>query len=257
MTAQTITTVIDFGALAIVIIFAAIGLFRGMFQMIAALAILILSFLGATYIAANFSGAATDFLAPFVEERVTTAMQDAMSGDNLNRLVTSYAAERSGGDLETAFENSNFSSLKFDYLSKLFSRLSDENSLPQSVTDALQERFADMRRSFDGTVSQAVSNVIKDLLRPVVYGVLYVISLFLLRFLLKFAFQFLNFAATETPVLHSVNAAGGLLLGLIEGVVVLIILAFLLRYAFVNVDGVAESKALHALALWFPTLAFP
>ena len=257
MTAQTITTVIDFGALAIVIIFAAVGLFRGMFQMLAALAILILSFLGATYIAANFSGAATDFIAPFVEERVTSAMQDAMSGDNLNRLVSGYAASQADGDLETAFEQSNFDSLKFDYLSQLFSRLSDGNALPQSVTDALRERFADMRRSFEGTVSQAISSVLKEILRPVVYGLLYVISLFLLHFILKFAFQFLNFAATETPVLHSVNAAGGLLLGLVEGIVALIIMAFLLRYAFVNVDGVSDSKALHALAIWFPTLAFP
>ena len=253
---NTVTTIIDLGALLLVILCAAIGSLRGMIKMLAGLAVLLLSLVGATFVAAQFTDQVVDMAAPMLESRVASAVEDAMDGENLNKLIGGYAQTQEEETLEDTLDKTSFGSLKFDYLSELFDRFKTENLFPQTFTDALRSQMEDMRKSFTGTVSQALSAALKEILRPFAYGLLYLLSFTVLSFVLRIVFNSLN-QVSAIPGLRSINAMGGLILGLVQGIAIVIAAAFLLRFVFAGLDGVSDSQVLKALSIWFPSLAFP
>ena len=256
LTGKTVTMIIDFGAVLTVIICAAIGSYRGMIKMLAGLAVLLLSLVGATFIAAQFSDQVVDIVAPMLESRVTSAVENAMDGESLNKLIGGYQESQAQENLEDTLDETSFRALKFDYLSELFERFKEQKLFPQSLTDSLQSQIEDMRKSFTGTVSQAISAALKEILRPIAYGLLYLVSFMVLSFVLRIVFRSLNQVST-IPGLRSINAMGGLALGLVQGLALVVAAAFLLRFVFGGVDGVSNSQILKVLALWFPSLAFP
>ena len=255
ITGATLTNIIDIGAVALILLCALIGSYRGMIRMLSGLAVLILALVGATFITAQFTDQLTDMVTSMMESRVTGAVEEAMDGQNLNKLIGGYAGKEADAPLEDTLEETSFNALRFDYLSELFERLQSENKLPKIMTDSLQERFGDMRKSFTGTASQAISKVIREVVRPIVYGVLYVVSFLALSLALKIVFHSLD-TVTALPGLRSINATGGLVLGLIQGIVFVIVAAFLLRFVFPGVEGVPDSRALKVLSLFFPALSF-
>ena len=253
---DTLTTVIDCGAVLLVLLCALIGAYRGMIRMLAGLAVVILSLVGATFIAAQFADQVTDMVTPALESRVTDAVEKAMDGQDWNRLISGYAETQAEESLESALEETSFNALRFDFLSELFDRLKAEHTLPGTVTDSLQERFEEMRKTFSGTISQALSAVLKEIVRPIVHGLLYVLSFMILSFVLKIVFRSLD-GVKAIPGLRSVNMTGGFVLGFIQGLVLLIAAAFLLRFAFAGIEGVSDSRALKFLSVWLPSLSFP
>ena len=249
---DTVTMIIDIGAVLLVLLCMLIGMYRGMIRMLSGLAVLILALVGATFVSEQFTDTVTDVVTPMVESHVTGAVEDAMEGQDFNQLISGYAED---AGLEEALEENKFSSLRFDYLSELFERFKSENTLPQTITETLQERFDEMRRSFTGTISQALSSVLREIVRPLVHGLLFAFSFIVLSFVLKIVFHSLD--AVETlPGLHSVNAMGGLILGFMQGVIFLIVAAFVVRFVFSGVEGVSDSRALRFLSIWFPSLSF-
>ncbi len=249
---DTVTMIIDIGAVLLVLLCMLIGMYRGMIRMLSGLAVLILALVGATFVSEQFTDTVTDVVTPMVESHVTGAVEDAMEGQDFNQLISGYAED---AGLEEALEENKFSSLRFDYLSELFERFKSENTLPQTITETLQERFDEMRRSFTGTISQALSSVLREIVRPLVHGLLFAFSFIVLSFVLKIVFHSLD--AVETlPGLHSVNAMGGLILGFMQGVIFLIVAAFVVRFVFSGVEGVSDSRALQFLSIWFPSLSF-
>lgn len=248
--------IIDIGALILTALCAAVGAFRGMIKTIAGLAVLILSLVGATFFASQFSDQAVEIVAPMLEARVTSAVENAMDGENMNKLISGYAKEQSEETMEQALDENSFHALRFDYLAELFAKFAEEHTLPKSLTEGLQSRMEDMRKSFAGTISEALASALREILRPIVYGLLYVLSFTALSFVLKLAFRSLDHMA-DAPGLHTVNTFGGFLLGLIQGIALVIAAAFLLRFAFSGLDGVRDSFVMKALAIWFPSLAFP
>lgn len=255
ITGLTLANIIDICAVLLILVCALIGSYRGMIRMLSGLAVLILSFVGATFVTAQFTDTVTDMVVPVIESRVTDAVEQAMDGQNFGQLIGGYVEKEANAALEDTLDETSFSALRFDYLSELFERMQSENKLPKAVTDSLQERFEDMRKSFTGTASQAIAKVIRDIMRPIIYGVLYAISFFVLSLVLKVVFHSLD-TVTELPGLRSVNAGGGLVLGLIQGLVFVTVAAFLLRFVFSGVEGVSDSRALKVLSLFFPVLSF-
>lgn len=254
---QNVAMIIDFGALLLTFLCAAIGALRGMIKMIAGLAVLILSLIGATFIAAQFTDQAVEIVAPMVEARLTSAVEDAMDGESLNKLISGYVQGQTEETMQQALDETGFHALKLDYLAELFKQFTEEHTFPKSLTDGLQSKMmSDMREGFTGTISQALSSAMREILRPVVYGLLYALSFMGLSFVLKIAFRSLDHMA-DAPGLHSVNTFGGFLLGLVQGIALVIAAAFLLRYAFSGLDGVRDSQVLKALAIFIPSLAFP
>ncbi|MBR4546105.1 MAG: CvpA family protein [Oscillibacter sp.] len=255
MTGFTLRDIIDIGAVLLVLVCALIGSYRGMIRMLSGLAVLILAVVGASFVTAQFTDQVTDIVTSMLESRVTGAVEEAMDGQSLSKLIGGYVETEADAALQDTLDETSFSALRFDYLSELFERLQSENKLPKPVTDSLQERFEDMRKSFTGTASQAIAKVLRDVVRPIVYGVLYVISFLVLTLVLKIVFSSLD-TVKAIPGLRSVNAAGGLVLGLIQGIVFVTVAAFLLRFVFADVEGVSDSRALKVLSLFFPALSF-
>ena len=256
ITGETISNIIDLGSVLTLILCAGIGAHRGMIRMIAGLAVLILALVGATFLSAQLTDPVMERLTPVVESRVTDAIGDMMEGQNFGNLVGGYAQSQVPEDLEQTFEETSFRALNLDYLGELFSKFASEHALPQPLTDALQERMEDMKKTFTGTASQAISTALTEILRPFVSALLYLLSFMVLSVVFKFLFRSLDGFA-DLPGLRSVNASGGLLLGFIQGFVILVAAAFLLRFAFFRFDGVAQSRMLKFMAVWFPSLALP
>ena len=255
LTPQTVTNLIDIGGVVLVILCAAIGAQRGMIRMISGLAVLILALIGATFAASSFADPVTDWVIPKIESRVAQSLEESMSQENMSALIGGYAGAQDGETLEDTFDKTSFKSLRLDYLKELFSKLSEQSLIPETLTNAIEERLEEMRHSFTGTATQAIVAVLKDILRPVIYGLLYVVSFMVLSFVLKLVFHFAD-NVSEVPGLRSINATGGMILGLIQGLALLIAASFLLRYVFSTVDGVSDSRILKALTFWFPSLAF-
>lgn len=262
MTGSTLTTIIDLGAIGVIAVCALIGRKLGMIRMLSGLITLILAMVGASYIAANFSGPLADAVSPAVEEQVAQRMEDVMSGENFNNLISGYvqqetrsAQEDAQENLSDVFSQTDFGDLKFDYFTDLFSKLSEQATLPQWITDGMSERIEEMRRSFTGTVSQALASAVKEILRPIFYGLLYAVSFFGLSVALRLAFKLLN-PLTDAPGVRTINAGGGLALGVLQGLVILIAASFILRFAFGSVDGVSDSRLLALMGQVIPPLRF-
>ena len=253
---ESIANLIDLGSILVLIVCAGIGAHRGMIRMIAGLAVLILALVGATFLSAQLTDPVMERLTPVVESRVTDAIGDMMEGQNLGQLIGGYGQAQVPEDLEQTFEETSFRALNLEYLGELFKNFASEHALPQPLTDALQERMEDMKKTFTGTASQAISAALTEILRPLVSGVLYVLSFMVLSVVFKFLFRSLDGFA-DLPGLRSVNASGGLLLGFIQGFVILVAVAFVLRFALFAFDGVAQSRMLKFMAIWFPSLALP
>ena len=253
---ESVAYIIDIGSILVLILCAGIGAHRGMIRMIAGLAVLILALVGATFLSAQLTDPVMERLTPMVEARVTDAIEEMMEGQNLGELIGGYSSAQASQDLEETLDETSFRALNLERLGELFSDFASEHLLPQALTDALQERMEDMKKSFTGTASQALAAALTEILRPLVSALLYVISFFVLSIILKFLFRSLDSFA-DLPGMRSVNASGGLLLGFIQGFVVLVAVAFLLRFVLFAVDGVSQSVMLKFMALWFPSLAFP
>ena len=256
ITAESVSNIIDLGSVLVLIICMGIGAHKGMIRMIAGLAALILALVGATFLSAQLTDPVMERVTPMVESRVTQSIEDMMEGRNLGELIGGYSQANAGEDLEQTLDETSFRALNLEYLGELFSNFASENLIPQPLTDALGERMEGMKKTFTGTASQAISTALTEILRPLVSGLLYVISFFILSIVFKFLFRSLDSFA-ELPGLRSVNVTGGLLLGFIQGFVILVAAAFVMRFALSAFDGVAQSRMLKFMAIWFPSLAFP
>ena len=256
ITAESVSNIIDLGSILVVIICMGIGAHKGMIRMIAGLAALILALVCATFLSAQLTEPVMERVTPMVESRVTESIEDMMEGQNLGELIGGYSQANAGEDLEETLDETSFRALNLEYLGELFSNFASENLIPQPLTDALGERMEDMKKTFTGTASQAISAALTEILRPLVSGLLYVLSFFILSIVFKFLFRSLDSFA-ELPGLRSVNVTGGLLLGFIQGFVILVAAAFVMRFALSAFDGVAQSRMLKFMAIWFPSLAFP
>lgn len=264
ITAESVTNIIDLGSILVLLICMGIGAHKGLIRMIAGLAALILALVGATFLSAQLTDPVMERVTPMVESRVTQSIEDMMEGQNLGNLIGGYSQSDAPGDLEDdnrsaleqTLDETSFRALNLEYLGELFSNFASENLIPQPITDALQERMENMKKSFTGTASQAISAALTEILRPLVSGLLYALSFLILSVAFKFLFRSLDGFA-ELPGLRSVNVTGGLLLGFIQGFVLLVAAAFVMRFTLFAFDGVAQSRMLKFMALWFPSLAFP
>lgn len=256
MTGESIANIIDLGSILVLILCAGIGAHRGMIRMIAGLAALILALVGATFLSAQLTDPVMERVTPMVESRVTKSIEDMMEGENFGKLIGGYSQAQAPEDLEDTLDETSFRALNLEYLGELFSKFTTENLVPKPLTDALQERMDSMKKTFTGTASQAISSALTEILRPIITALLYVISFFVLSIVFRFLFRSLD-DFVELPALRTVNASGGLLLGFIQGFVILVAVAFVLRFALFAFDGVAQSRMLKFMAIWFPSLAFP
>ena len=188
--------------------FTVIGARRGLLQTLAGLVIVVVALVGAGMIATTFSGPAAKLAAPLIEKQIEKKIDAAM-------------AESTPAESAPATEDSQ--------LEEILSLL----GLDTEVRSSLAEKAQDTVRDTGVSVAAAV---VTSIAQSMIYGVLYILSFVALSVLLHVLFKAMGLL-TKLPGIHSLNALGGGMLGLIEGALLLFLAVWAARRLGVSFEA--------------------
>ena len=210
---MTTAVIIDIAASALVVGFAAFGAWRGLLRAVAGLAVLVLALVGASKISATL----TEPLAAWMMPRVESAFQERMED------TTQF---QDAGDLAdgTARESA-------------LASLADSLPLPEGfrtmLTETIQEKLSGLRSAASDVIRKAMTDAVHEVLLALLpllaARLLFALSFFLLMLFLKLLLRLVD-QFLDLPILSALNAAGGGLLGLAEGLLVLFVTVWILGY---------------------------
>lgn len=212
--------IIDAVVVLILVGFTILGARRGLLQTLAGLVIVIAALVGAGMIAATFSGPAAKLAAPLIEKQIEKKIDAAIS-------------ESAPAESLPVTEDSQLE----DLLSLL--------GLDAEVRNSLAEKAQDTVRDTGVSVAAAV---VTSIAQSVIYGVLYILSFVALSVLLHVLFKAMGLL-TKLPGIHSLNALGGGLLGLIEGALLLFLAVWAARQLGISFEVEPYADA-HILAVF-------
>ena len=217
---MTVPVIIDAVVVLILVGFTVFGARRGLLQTLAGLVIVIVALVGAGIIAATFSGPAAKLAAPLIEKQI-------------EKKIDAAIAESAPAESLPGTEGSQ--------LEELLSLL----GLDAEVRGSLAEKAQDTVRDTGVSVAAAV---VTSIAQSIIYGVLYILSFAALTVLLHVLFKAMGLL-TKLPGIHSLNALGGGLLGLIEGGLLLFLAVWAARQLGVSFEAEPYSDA-HILAVF-------
>ena len=217
---MTVPVIIDAVVVLILVGFTIFGARRGLLQTLAGLVIVVVALVGAGMIAATFSGPAAKLAAPLIEKQIEKKIDAA--------IAESASAESLPGTEDSQLE-------------ELLSLL----GLDAEVRGSLAEKAQDTVRDTGVSVAAAV---VTSIAQSIIYGVLYILSFAALTVLLHVLFKAMGLL-TKLPGIHSLNALGGGLLGLIEGGLLLFLAVWAARQLGVSFEAEPYSDA-HILAVF-------
>ena len=240
---MTTADIIDIAALVVLIVFTVYGAWRGLIKTVAALALTIVTLVGAALIANTFATPLAEQVAPKMEDWVTAQVTQALSTSDVPDLAAK-ASRGSVGDL-------SLNAVPFETLSGIMEKLEQNGGLPQHIAAKppllSPSGRSDRRR---GCVSQPTLSPenradCRALLRPVCYGLLYFLSYTALSILGGFIMKILD-PFLKLPLLRTVDTVGGLVLGLLEGSLVVLVAAFVLSLLaqYFEIDALSGSRLL-------------
>ena len=210
--------IIDIIAAAILLGSMILGIRRGLFRTLAGLLILVLAIAGARMAAEALTPRAVALAQPVIEARIQRQIDAALE-----------APEPEAG------------------------RMPEENLGPEDLLtllgvgeDRLEELADAARAAVRDTGVSVLTAVAACVTEPVLYSVLFLALFAALLVLLRLAARALDLVL-KLPVLHGANALGGALVGLLEGLAVLLLLTTILSRLDVPLE---ESVILHRFAAW-------
>lgn len=228
---MTTPVIIDAIAVAVLAGFGILGACKGLLRTLAGLLVVVLSLAGAGIIASALSGPAAKVIAPVIEKRLESRMDEAIQ-------------ERFSGEERAALEAGGFS--LEDQLS--VADMLDLLGIDKAQWEGLALRAEDIVRD---TRVHLMTAVIESVSRSMLYGVLYMLSFALLSAALHLLVRMLD-AALKLPGLHGINAVGGGLVGLAEGALLLFLAVWALRLAGVSFDGQEGSRIFRLFTAYTP-----
>ena len=217
---MTAPVIIDAVVVLILVGFTIFGARRGLLQTLAGLVIVIAALVGAGMIAATFSGPAAKLAAPLIEKQI-------------EKKIDAAIAESAAAESTKTTEDSQ--------LEELLSLL----GLDTEVRDSMAKKAKDTVRDTGVSVAAAV---VTSIAQSIIYGVLYILSFVALTVLLHVLFKAMGLL-TKLPGIHSLNALGGGLLGLIEGALLLFLAVWAARRLGVSFEAEPFAGA-HILAVF-------
>lgn len=223
------TTAVIMDAIVVIILVVAVcyGAKRGLLESLAGLIIVVMALVGAGIAAGTFTEPVAGFVTPLVEERVAERVEAA-----LEEQAGAFAGEWS---LE---EVPDLEELPIAEVLALM-------GLDETVRASLAERAQNMIRDTGATV---VSAVVESLVRSFVYGVLFFLAFLTILLLLKVLVGAMGLVL-KLPGLRLLNALGGAVIGLIEGVLLLFLAVWLCRKLGVSFETEALAEA-HILRIF-------
>lgn len=223
------TTAVIMDAIVVIILVVAVcyGAKRGLLESLAGLIIVVMALVGAGIAAGTFTDPVAGFVTPLVEERVAERVEAA-----LEEQAGAFAGEWSLEELPDLEE------LPIAEVLALM-------GLDETVRASLAERAQNMIRDTGATV---VSAVVESLVRSFVYGVLFFLAFLTILLLLKVLVGAMGLVL-KLPGLRLLNALGGAVIGLAEGVLLLFLAVWLCRKLGVSFETEALAEA-HILRIF-------
>ena len=210
--------IIDIAAAAILLGFLVYGAKRGLFRALAGLLILVLAIAGARMAAEALTPPAVALVRPVIEARIQEQMDAALELPE---------------DMPGRMPEEDFGA------EDLLALLGVGEGRLEDLAETAREAVRDTGVSLLTAVAECVTE-------PVLYSVLFLVLFLALLILLRLAARALDLVL-KLPVLHGANAVGGALVGLLEGLAVLLVLTMLLSRLDVPLE---ESVILYRFATW-------
>lgn len=219
---MTAPVIIDLIALAVLAGFVLWGIRRGLLRAMAGLLVMVVSLAGANLIASALSAPAAKLLAPLIEKHIEERMEETIR-ENLPGQMPGAMPEE---------------------LEELLNLLGLDEAQRQSLGEQAQDTIRD-------TGVSAATAVVESMARSFLRGLLYMISFSVLTILLHMLVRMLDLFA-KLPVLHGLNAFGGGVLGLLEGMLLLFLAAWLMGLLGLFPEALTESRVFSFFASYSP-----
>ena len=214
---MTAAVIIDIVIVLVLAGFTVYGAKRGLFQSLAGLMIVVVALVGAAIIAGTFAKPIAKAAAPVVEKHFAEKI-DAL----LEELPEEVGAP----------ENT-------------------EGTLYLPEDGFLTDMIGDVETVLEGAVDsaeKAASAAVESLIESFAYGILFILAFVLLLLLLRVLCAAMGLI-TKLPGVHGLNALGGAVFGLVEGVLLVFLAVFMLRNLGVSLDTAALQEA-HILRIF-------
>ena len=211
--------IIDLCLLAVLLCAFFLGARRGLFRSLAGLVVIVVSLVCATLLANVLTEPVMEIFHPMLEEKLEQKVDRVMDGEALASAGVVTMPESTAAD--PVWEQAR----------QLLQALGMGDHQAGSLADRVQEKVRD-------TGMEIASAVAESLLYSIVHGILFVLSFVVVLFALRLVVAATDLAL-KLPGLHFLNSAGGGLLGMGEG----FLLLFLAVWALENF-GVSFSKEL-------------
>lgn len=212
---MNIAVIIDIVLVLVLAGLTAFGAKRGLFQSLAGLVIVVLALFGAAMVADFFAPPIAKAATPMVEKYFQEEVQNFLD----ERLKESGIEEGLG--LEGDF---HMPELQDGFLASVLERAKEKTETAAEA--AVQYSHA----------------AIESLIETIVYGILYTLSFILLLIILRILCMAMGLL-TKLPGVHGLNALGGALLGLAEGILLVFLVVFMLEHLGMPLDAEALQEA--------------
>jgi len=210
--------IIDIIVASALVIFAAWGAHSGLFRSLAGFVIVIVALVGAGMISSTFTEPVTRYIQPLIEKHIEERVDAAVSSQ------TAGETPSVGAGTETE-EAPNVGSSESG---QLLERLGLDGTVTKSLNQKVQEQMKETGES----VATAVAD---SLAKTIVSAVLFTLSFLVLTLLLRVLMHAMDLVL-RLPGLHMLNAMGGALFGLAEGMLFLFLAVWILRRFGVSFD---------------------
>lgn len=221
---MTTTVIIDAIVVIVLVAFAMIGVKQGLLRSLAGLVILALSLVGAGMLASTFSAPLAKIIAPALEDYVSRQVDEAVF------------AQFGEADLE-------FQLPEMGQLEGLLEQLGVDTEEWEAMGERILESVSDRGAAVKDAV---LETVLESLVQSLLYGILFVLAFVLLVILLHVLLSAMGFVM-KLPGLRMLNALGGGIVGLIEGVLLVFLGVWVARQLGVSfeTETLAEAHILH------------
>ena len=227
-----VSVMMDIAIVAVFLLFTLLGWKRGLFRSLAELAAMALALLLASQIAAAAAPAVIDkALRPAAHEAIAQRV-DEMMAENVSALTPAEELLRVVDSIPNRFVR--------ERAAQLVERLDLSSA---AAGDSARETL--LRLGY-----QLADMVLDGVAYSLVHSIVYLVCFMVLTFLLRLAVRLVS-AALRLPVLRQFNEAGGALLGMVKGAVVICLVVWVLGRTGTVTPGMAEGSVLFApLADW-------
>lgn len=220
---MTAPVIIDIVVAAILGGFLVYGATRGLVRSLAGLVAVVIALVGAGIAAATFAPPAARFVTPLIAEEIQERVEEAV------------ASRTTGGESVPLLETGELS------ISELLERL----GLDEDVREHLSEKAETAVRDTGAAVIEAV---VESVAYSFIYGALYILAFLLLLLLVRVLIDAMDLVM-KLPGLNLLNALGGAVAGLIEGILLLFLAIWVLRRLGVSFETETLAEA-HILRIF-------